>query len=76
MSLGQCHQNGGDIVSFASLLHFLAGAGGDSRLQHMLQRLNSALSCSGEGGSVSVLRVRELGHPCAAGLGHLGSSLS
>lgn len=33
-----------DTVSIASLLHFLAGAGGDTRLQHMLERLISALS--------------------------------
>lgn len=69
---GQCHQNGGDIASIASLLHFLAGTGGDSRLQHMLQRLNSV----SEHSSVSVLRVRELGQPCPAGLEHTSSSLS
>lgn len=64
-----------DTVSIAALLHFLAGAGGDSRLQHMLERLISALSCAGEA-KCFMLGVRELGQPCPAGLGHPSSSLS
>lgn len=60
--LGECHQASvtklGDTIRIASLLHFLAGAGGDSRLQHMLQRLISALSSTGGNGSVSALRMR------------------